>query len=252
MKQDFTFSRFVLSELDYADNEIKQIIETLQRGDFAYVEKKEYPANQDNDIWRKDNVSGIDVPVLWTPDTGITNETIMLLAQDPLRDMDYWDETFCHDFTCTKEHRNKYVVVGTPYALHYFPDGNFKATQLSNGKKKSWRVKIYYDLIRSIVERGYNVYCTDIFKYYFYGHKYKVCDFDKNILGNEITRLKEHGNLRVLCMGKKAQDGIAGIQGIDKQSVNMPHVRARNWNPNTDAYKIKFICDKLSTENQDL
>ena len=39
MKQDFTFSRFVLSELDYADNEIKQIIETLQRGDFAYVEK---------------------------------------------------------------------------------------------------------------------------------------------------------------------------------------------------------------------
>lgn len=40
MKQNFTFSRFVLSELNYTDNEIKQIIETLQRGDFAYVEKK--------------------------------------------------------------------------------------------------------------------------------------------------------------------------------------------------------------------
>lgn len=252
MKQNFTFSRFVLSELNYTDNEIKQIIETLQRGDFAYVEKKDYQAIRDNDIWRQNNVSGIDVPVLWTPDTGITNETILLLAQDPLRDSDYWDETFCHDFTCTKDNRNNYVVVGTPYALHYFLDGNFKATQLSNGKKKSWRVKIYYDLIRSIVERGYNVYCTDIFKYYFHGHKYKVCDFDKNILGNEVTRLKEQGNLRVLCLGKKAQDGIAGIQGIDKQSVNMPHVRARNWNPNTDAYKIKFICDKLSTENQDL
>lgn len=40
MKQDFTFSKFVLSELNYTDNEIKQIIETLQRGDFAYVGKK--------------------------------------------------------------------------------------------------------------------------------------------------------------------------------------------------------------------
>ena len=88
MKQNFTFSRFVLSELYYTDNEIKQIIETLQRGDFAYVEKKEYPTIRDNDIWRKDNVSGIDVPVLWTPDAGITNETILLLAQDPLRDAD--------------------------------------------------------------------------------------------------------------------------------------------------------------------
>ena len=136
MKQNFTFSRFVLSELNYTDNEIKQIIETLQRGDFAYVEKKDYQAIRDNDIWRQDNVSGIDVPVLWTPDTGITNETILLLAQDPLRDSDYWDETFCHDFTCTKDNRNNYVVVGTPYALHYFLDGNFKATQLSNGKKK--------------------------------------------------------------------------------------------------------------------
>ena len=52
MKQDFTFSKFVLSELNYTDNEIKQIIETLQRGDFAYVGKKEYPAIRDNDIWR--------------------------------------------------------------------------------------------------------------------------------------------------------------------------------------------------------
>ena len=79
MKQNFTFSRFVLSELNYTDNEIKQIIETLQRGDFAYVEKKDYQAIRDNDIWRQDNVSGIDVPVLWTPDTGITNETIFYI-----------------------------------------------------------------------------------------------------------------------------------------------------------------------------
>ena len=94
---------------------------------------------------------------------------------------------------------------------------------------------------------GYNVYCTDIFKYYFLGHKYKVCDFDKKILGDEVTRLKEQGPLRVLCMGKKAHDGIVGLQGVDKQPVNVPHVRARNWDLNTDAYKIKFICDKLST-----
>ena len=45
MKQDFTFSKFVLSELNYTDNEIKQIIETLQRGDFAYVGKKRVPGN---------------------------------------------------------------------------------------------------------------------------------------------------------------------------------------------------------------
>ena len=242
MKQDFTFSRFVLSELNYTDNEIKRIIETLQRGDFAYVGKKEYPAIRDNDIWQKDNVSGIDVPVLWTPDTGITNETILLLAQDPLRDTDYWDEAFCHDFTCTEENRNKYVVAGTQYALHYFPDGNFKATLLSDGKKKSWRVKIYHDLIRSIVDKGYNVYCTDIFKYYFYGHKYKVGDFDKKILGNEMDRLKEAGRVRVLCMGRKAQDGIAGI---DDNPVKTRHLKARNWGKKKDSEKICEILQKL-------
>ena len=217
MKQNFTFSRFVLSELYYTDNEIKQIIETLQRGDFAYVEKKEYPTIRDNDIWRKDNVSGIDVPVLWTPDAGITNETILLLAQDPLRDADYWDEAFCHDFTCTKENRNKYVVVGTPYALHYFPDGNFKATQLSNGKKKSWRVKIYYDLIRSIVERGYNVYCTDIFKYYFHSHKYEVCDFDKKILGDFNYRFgKTEDFAQIFYLMKELYEKDGGLSELFK------------------------------------
>ncbi len=35
MKQDFTFSRFVLSELNYTDDEIKQTVETLQKEDLS-------------------------------------------------------------------------------------------------------------------------------------------------------------------------------------------------------------------------
>ncbi len=245
MKQDFTFSQSVLLGLKYTDREIKQIIGTLQESKFAYAEKKEYPEILANDTWLKDNVSGIDVPVLWTPDTGVVNNTVILLAQDPLRNDDYWDKEFCHDFTCIKEERNKYVVVGTPYALHYFSDGKpFKATHLSNGKKMRWNVRVYYDLICKIVENGYNVYCTDIFKYYFYGHKYKVSDFDKKILGDEISRLKENGRVQVLCMGKKAQDGIIGINGVDN-STNTPHLKARNWGNMKDREKIDFILEKL-------
>ena len=45
-------------------------------------------------------------------------------------------------------------------------------------------------------------------------------------------------------MGKKAQDGIIGINGVDN-STNTPHLKARNWGNMKDREKIDFILEKL-------
>ena len=64
----------------------------------------------------------------------------------------------------------------------------------------------------------------------------------KKILGNEMDRLKEAGRVRVLCMGRKAQDGIAGI---DDNPVKTRHLKARNWGKKKDSEKICEILQKL-------
>lgn len=224
--------------------------------------KKMLSPIQNNQEWTEECFAGIDVPVLWVSDTVNYENTkgiVLLLAQDPLRDTDYWDKAYCKNIP-SKEDLNKYVIVGTPYALHM--SEAVKRATLKHGYKKRWNIKIYYNLISEIVNRGYSVYCTDVFKYYFRRHKYQIEEYDKNILRAEIEQLASINLSHIICMGTFAQkcfDEIKDeVQDSNILTINTPHPRARTkkWNDVlkgknlgsekiTDEVKIKYILEKL-------
>lgn len=248
MKLVYTYSLPVLADLNYSEKEASRIIRRLEDGNFAYTPKMSYPKIADNEQWLADSASGIDVPVLWTPDSGMTDRTVLLLAQDPLRDEDYWDPLYCSD-ACRESAHNRYVIVGTPYALHLQAD-TMKA-RLANGKKKRWNVSIYRRLIEAIVRKDYNVYCTDIFKYYFRGHSLDINEFDKTILNAEIIRLKEIGLSHIVCLGNPAQRSISEFEADNSITlIKALHPRARNWykcgeRKWTDVEKISYIIGEI-------
>ncbi len=245
MKANYELAIPVLSKLGYAEKEISEIISEIKNERFAY-QKKASTLQLD---WHKDANSGIDIPVLWTPDEGKAPKTVLLLAQDPLRDSDYWDEIYTPKQFSDDEKKNT-VIIGTPYALHLSEE--IKSKTLSNGKRKRWNINVYKKLIEAIVSKGYNVYCTDIFKYYFKQHKYDILDFDKNILQEEINHLKEYGLTHIICMGKKAQKGVMPILNVVQ--INVPHPKAysQHWTDHfgfeerwSDDKKIEHIVESL-------
>ena len=248
MHSVYTYSLSVLTDLKYSEEEVARIVRVLEEGNFAYAQKISYREIEENEQWLKNVASGIDVPVLWTPDTGEAPRTVLLLAQDPLRDEDYWDKIYCGDDGLEMEHSQS-VIIGTPYALHL--KAETMNARMSNGKKKRWNIGIYRRLIEAIVEKGYNVYCTDIFKYYFQGHNLDISDFDRNILNAEICRLNKLGLSHIICMGNPAKRSIAEIK-TDKSVpvINTLHPRARNWSRYgeqqwTDEAKISYIVNQL-------
>lgn len=249
MNQSFELSAPVLADLKYSEEEVSCIIQTLKRGNFSYKPKMSYPEISGNEEWLHDSASGIDVPVLWTPDDGDAARTVLLLAQDPLRDDDYWDGLYCSE-ACREGEHNLSVIIGTPYALH-LNEKTMNSKMLSTGKRKRWIINIYRKLIEAIVLKGYNVYCTDIFKYYFKGHSLDIADFDKQILNAEIGRLEKFGLSHIICLGHKAQGAINEISFSDNvEIIKSLHPRARNWNVYgdqkwTDDEKVKYIVEKV-------
>ena len=250
MHSVYTYSISVLTDLRYSEEEAARIVRVLEEGNFAYAQKISYQEIAENEQWLKDVASGIDVPVLWTPDAGEASRTVLLLAQDPLRDEDYWDKIYCGDAGLEMEH-SQAVIVGTPYALHLKTE-TMKA-RMSNGKKKTWNIGIYRRLIEAIVEKGYNVYCTDIFKYYFQGHNLDINDFDRNILHAEIGRLNKRGLSHIVCMGNPAKRSMAELKTNNSiPIINTLHPRARNWRQYgnqrwTDKAKISYIVNQITT-----
>lgn len=164
MGQDYSYAEDVLQDLGYTTTETLEIIKTVKQGDYAFPCKKPNSVDTSKqDIWIQDRCTGIDAPVLWTPNQGKSSKTIILLAQDPLRNNDYWD------YSQEDMQHNMHVIVGTPYALHI--SEKTKRTLVGTRKKaKRYNVGVYRTIIEKLCERGYNVYCTDIFKYYMEKH----------------------------------------------------------------------------------
>jgi hypothetical protein len=80
---------------------------------------------------------GIDIPTLFEINNGILDkDTVFIVGQDPLRG---------------KEKPGK-IEIGTPYALH------------SKDCRAERNPKLYFTLIKVLLDKGYRVYLTDIFK----------------------------------------------------------------------------------------
>jgi hypothetical protein len=84
-------------------------------------------------------VIGIDIPSLLEKDNHISSKkTVAILGQDPLR---------------KSNKRVEKIGIATPYALH-----------LKNCREKLRNTRLYFDLIKVLLDAGYRVYLTDIFK----------------------------------------------------------------------------------------
>lgn len=248
MTQDYDFAKYVLQDLGYTPAEASKIINEIKQGNYAFPCKKAEsvgPYKDKQRDWMQNECTGIDVPVLWSLNQGKReNENIILLAQDPLRDMDYWD--YSQKIYSQKEEMQHDVIVGTPYALHISEET--KHTLVGKKKKaKRYNVGVYRAIIEQLCEKGYNVYCTDIFKYYMLGIPNKnVTEFDVGVFINECKRVNP---AKIIAMGKKAQYAVAELQIKSNMQIksnriiSVPHPKARPQR--TTAEIVAEIISKL-------
>lgn len=235
MNQDYTYAISLLLDLGYTTIEASEIVEKIQQGDYAFPCKKvaSVSESKQND-WMRDKCTGIDIPVLWTSNQDKSSGVIILLAQDPLRDNDYWD------YSTGELQHDKHVIVGTPYALHISHET--KQTLVGTKKKpKRYNVGVYKAIIEKLCELGYNVYCTDIFKYYMRDTPCKeVATFDVEIFNNEYKRVNP---TKIVAMGKKAQCAVVKLPIEHSKIISVPHPKARPQR--TTVQIVNDIIEKL-------
>lgn len=218
MTQNYDYAKSVLQDLGYTIAEASGIIEVIKQGNYAFPCKKAKTVDlSKQDIWMQDECTGIDIPVMWTLNQGRGSKNIILLAQDPLRDNDYWNyaEEMRHD---------THVIVGTPYALHISEETKRKPV-IAKKRAKPYIVGVYKRIIEALCMREYNVYCTDIFKYYMRNTPCEeVSDFDAEIFANECKRVNP---VKIIAMGKKAQEAVAKLQIEHNKIISVRHPKAR-------------------------
>lgn len=218
MTQDYDYAKNVLLDLGYTIAEASEIIKEIKLGNYAFPCKKEKSVDLSKQhLWMKDECTGIDVPVLWTLNQYKDSKNIILLAQDPLRDNDYWNyaEEMQHD---------THVIIGTPYALH-ISENTIQKPVTAKNRAKRYNVGVYRAIIENLCEQGYNVYCTDIFKYYMRETPCKeITAFDVKIFINECSRVNP---TKIIAMGKKAQEAVAKLQIEQEKVISVPHPKAR-------------------------
>lgn len=155
---------------------------------------------------------GLDFPT-WFSSSG-NKLYIMLVAQDPLRNADWYGDKKDSCYLCTD------AVVSTPFGLH---DAHHR--EHGNGGKRVWL------LVQSLLKK-YNVYLTDCRKYFVYNHKesskyttqVKMALYE-DILNKEIELTNP---VLIVTLGHEATDFCKKILGDDKRlSGYMPHLSGR-------------------------
>jgi hypothetical protein len=107
--------------------------------------------------WENSKLIGVDLPLFFKcPDTKA--QTVMLVAQDPLRNRDHFPFP---DF------KDRDVIIGTPFALH------------NSRHREEENAKIVFDLVQHIIGKNYHVYVTD---------RYKVWMKNKTGEGSELLK----------------------------------------------------------------
>lgn len=177
---------------------------------------------------------GFDVPVLIKPSCPEKKGTVVILGQDALRDS--------NDPLLNKIKTNTDVVIGLPYAIAF--DQDYK------------QVAVYHTLIKNILESGYNVYLTDIWKSWTEGSQDKK---DEWIDGNPYKDCldKEFGDLQIdyiVLMGGVAQEKYQTIcHSNNIVYIPVPHLspmangkwkKILDTKPITQQNKFNYIVDE--------
>jgi hypothetical protein len=149
---------------------------------------------------------GIDIPSIFEIDNGILDKgTVFIVGQDLLRSNEKPGE----------------IEIGTPYALH---------SKCCRAKRNP---KLYFTLTKVLLNKGYRVYLTDIFKIWvsksnrgnnkLIRNPLQVTDGRRfaKVLGNEVNIFKP---LKVIAWGDDASNALKG-QEIDHLKFTHPAYR---------------------------
>ena len=179
-------------------------------------------------------ILGFDVPVLIKTKEKCKG-SIAILGQDALRDL---KDPLLEDFN-TKDD----IAIGLPYAIAY--DHNYK------------QVSVYHNLVKDILDAGYDVYLTDIWKSWDKDHNSRMGKWSKNNPHNRCSDDEfESVNIDyVVLMGNVAQNKFKTITTPNSVvEIPVPHLSpAANgtWKdilkgkPVEEANKIEFVKGEM-------
>jgi len=183
--------------------------------------------------WENSTLTGVDLPLFFKcPDPKA--QTVMLVAQDPLRHRD--------DFPFP-DFKDEDVIIGTPFAQHssYYREGS---------------QEVVFASIRNIIDNNYHVYITDVYKVWMKMRKVKSheyflkneCEIFGELLLNELDTIKPNN---VICLGKVAENffsktPILKNYNLSKRNLYLPHPGRQN----AQKWKKCLINQKQSPENK--
>ncbi|MEH2281144.1 MAG: uracil-DNA glycosylase [Nostoc sp.] len=218
---DYLFSQFKANEFEALHKELSKVLDISQGQLQALYEVMQqefelegYPEHtlprnifhsQDESFqkcYEDALVIGVDIPSLLEKNNNISNKkTVAILGQDPLRKSD---------------RRVEEIGIATPYALH-----------LKNCREKLRNTRLYFDLIKVLLDAGYRVYLTDIFKIWV-----SEANCDRGIPLNKKdrtrfiqvvkTELEIFEPVAVITWGKKASSAIRSIS-LEVKHLEFPH-----------------------------
>jgi len=143
----------------------------------------------------------VDLPSLFELADGIKSKpTVVIIGQDSKSDQDSGS-----------------IHLGTPYGLHH-----------KGSRENLPRTKLYFKMIYSLLELGYRVYLTDIYKIWvcnpnrpYYGINLPQADREKllDILRSELSAINP---TTIITWGGDSARGVSKI-GLDIQHLKFPH-----------------------------
>ncbi|MHC5748171.1 MAG: uracil-DNA glycosylase family protein [Nostoc sp.] len=222
-------------------NELSRLYETMRK-EFEMEGYPEHPLSKNifnssdesfqksyDDAW----LIGVDIPsILEQNDNLLGKRTVVILGQDPRRQ--------------SKERVEK-ITIGTPYALH-----------LNYCREKHRSTRLYFDLIRVLLNEGYRVYLTDVFKIWVSesnngNHNIPLIEQDqKRFIKILKAELEIFEPLAVITWGQVATTTVNSI-GLSGNHFEFPHPSSANhktWSnlmgkPATRANRINFWQEKV-------
>jgi hypothetical protein len=132
-------------------------------------------------------LKGIDLPTWFG---NYNNKRIVILGIDPLRDKNVFKRENNADIQSD-------VIIGTPYAFH------------EKDTREGW-CKSYWTFVDGLVESNNFVYCTDIFKTYYYNKATKTRSYNDL----EFTKNKKHREILIAELELIKPDLIIVFGGI--------------------------------------
>ena len=147
--------------------------------------------------YQKSPVIAVDLPSLLELDDGQTDKpTIAIIGQDSKNDSD-----------------QEQLVVGTPYGLHH-----------KGSREELKRTKLYFEMVQALLELGYRVYLTDLWKIW-------VCNPERRYVGIKLPKADQQRFLQLIKPELAVVQPIAAItwgkvagKAVDQLQLGIKHL----------------------------